>query len=542
MELKKMESKEGDNCIHHSFSYGIYPGTVFRNDDVAFDSNLEHFKQLCAVFHKYGYVQLHAVTLFGKLNCSYIINGIPAMYDSINPYDIHIYSVCKSVSQEYYIGNNKELIVYLNSIPDPIALHGLYHSDYSEMSYDQQDADIKEGLRLLHELFPHKVVDTFVAPFNKTNEDTFRVCEKYGLRVSAVEGEHLEEMIHRNFGRIMPGQVYRYHHHRFYPETTFFYYKLDVLRLDQFLETHRFRRRRICILCDRPHWAHHNSAMEIQKQLSDEFDIDIRYVVDTPCLRKDDYDILLVLFWGENLYKSWNYPKEKLIKQVSSHRWEDDPHYGPVSAPEFVKKYLDDAGFAICPSRILFEEIKPWYENLYLCGKGFAPNKFYYKGKRSGSISLCMAGNVKDPVKGVQELLIPSAEGYHLDIADSLPHEKLCEFYNQHDLYVVSSKHEADPLPLIESMACGCYPVSSYVGIAPELIRHKENGYLVKERSKEAFREAFLWCEENIGFIRKKAEEIAQEIYEKRRWEIMAENYRRLFRTVLSNQPHFIED
>ena len=107
---------------------------------------------------------------------------------------------------------------------------------------------------------------------------------------------------------------------------------------------------------------------------------------------------------------------------------------------------------------------------------------------------------------------------------------------------MVSSKHEADPLPLIESMACGCYPVSSYVGIAPELIRHKENGYLVKERSKEAFREAFLWCEENIGFIRKKAEEIAQEIYEKRRWEIMAENYRRFFRTVLSNQPHFIED
>ena len=144
-----------------------------------------------------------------------------------------------------------------------------------------------------------------------------------------------------------------------------------------------------------------------------------------------------------------------------------------------------------------------------------------------------MVGNIKDPVKGVEDILRPSAEGYHLDLANDLKHEELCEFYNNHDVYVVSSKNEADPLPLIESMACGCFPVSSYVGIAPELIRHKENGYLVKNRTVEEFKEAFLWCKENIEFIRKQEKKNAEEIFERRRWEIMAENYRQMFRKHL---------
>lgn len=737
-----------------------FESIVFRNDDVSYDSDVEHFKEFCNVFHKYGFVQLHAITLYGRTNCSYIKNGIPAMYDSIDPEDIYNYEICKSVSVDY-IGDNQELIDYLNSIPDKIGLHGLYHSDYSTMTYSQQEEDIKEGLRLLHELFPSKKIDTFIAPFNHTNADTYRVCEKYGLYVSELEGDHLEDMIARNRGPLEEGQVYRYHHHRFYPESTFYYYKLsipileeylsknsytlnratnriapsqamlsayvdffgahqwhkyaykefkhrkhayyaykyienhvkkdahilevacgtggmlyalnskgytslsgydldekaisvathiakdinadisfyvdDVIKptygnfydvivwvngmyhlnnytLDDFFYSHcrmlndggyfifdmvddaynsvplnefatqdwdkrdgerrpseykirlsskevsqiakkhnaevikyyyiqdiiprvvyviRYRRPRICFLCDRPNWAHHNSAIELKKQLSDEYYIDIKYVIEKPKIRKKEYNSILVFFWGETIYKKYNFPVKKIIKQVSSHRWEDDPMYGPCSPSEFVQKYLSDAATVICPSQILYSLLGQYCENIFLCGKGYAPEILYYKNERQGEMKLCMVGNLKDPVKGVEDILKPASRGYMIDLANDIKHEELVEFYNAHDIYVVSSKHEADPLPLIESMACGCFPVTTAIGIAPELIRHKENGYIVPERTVDAFREAFKWCNENILYIREQGRKNADEIYDKRRWEVMAESYRNMLRNHL---------
>lgn len=516
--------------------YGPFKDTIFRNDDVAYDSNLDCFRKICDIFHKYGYCQLHGIILFGRMNCSYIVNGIPAMYDSIDPYDIYNYDICRSVSSNYFIGDNKALVDYINSIPDPIALHGLFHSDYSQMSYEQQEADIKEGLRLMHMLFPHKSIDTFIAPFNHSNQDTTRICDKYGLRISAQEGEHLEEMVDRNRGIIMPGQVYRYHHHRFNPESTFFYYDLNLDKLDHYLQYHRLERPKICLLCDVPNWAFHNSAIEIKKNLSEEFDFDIKYAKDEPKINPNNYDLLYIFFWGDQKYKKWGFPYTKVIKKVSSHRWESDLRYGPCTPAEFVEKYLNDIFAVICPSKILYKKLQPYIGNLYLCGDGYSPKKFFFKNKRTGPVSLCMAGNLNDPIKGVHDILIPSAKGYQLDLADSLPHEDLCEFYNQHDLYVVSSQSESNPLPLIESMACGCFPISSRIGIAPEIIRHQENGYLVKERTPEAFADAYDWCSENIDYIRSRAYENAMEMYNNRRWEIKAENYRKVFRKIMERQ------
>lgn len=289
----------------------------------------------------------------------------------------------------------------------------------------------------------------------------------------------------------------------------------------------------ICLLCDRPNWAHHNSAVEIVNQLSDEFTFDIKYVINKEKIKSRDYDAILVFFWGEGSYKKYHFPKRKIIKQVSSHRWQDNPMYGPLTPVEFKKKYLSDCKTVICPSKILYDLLEPQVKNLFLCGKGFNPLKFLYLHDRTGEMTLCMVGNLKDPVKGVEDILVPSSQGYNLDMVNDLSHDELCEFYNNHDIYVVSSKNEADPLPLIESMACGCFPVSSYIGIAPELIRHKENGYLVKNRTIDEFREAFSWCRENLTYIRQQARKNAEELYEKRRWEVMARNYRDMFRAHL---------
>ena len=505
---------------------------VFRNDDVSVDSHLEHFKEFCEIFHKYGYTQLHAINLYGYTNCNFLTGDLPTPYEGYKNLSAIPNDKIRELSQGKFIGDNKELVDYINSIPDEIALHGLYHTNYSTMSYDEQYKDIEEGLRLLKELFPNKKVKVFVAPFNKTNKDTYKVCKVFGLRLSALEGQHLEDMIEYHDYGIKNGEIYRYHHHRFYPESTFNSYDLSLKKLDNFfaISQGKLKLPKICLLCDRPNWAHDHSAQEIKKQLSNDFDIDIKYVIKKPKLKPRKYDLIHVFFWGEDYYKKFKFPKSKIIKQVSSHRWQDNPMYGPLTPVEFQKKYLDDAKFVSCPSKILYDLLKDVCPNLFLIGKGYSPKKFYYKNGRAGEMSICWAGNIKDPVKGVEEILIPATKDkYNLNLASDLKHEELLDFYNSNDIYVVSSKNEADPLPLIESMACGCFPVANYVGIAPELIRHKENGYLVKERTVEAYQEAFEWCKNNIEYIREQDKKNAHEIYETRRWEIMAQGYKKMY-------------
>ena len=191
---------------------------------------------------------------------------------------------------------------------------------------------------------------------------------------------------------------------------------------------------------------------------------------------------------------------------------------------------MSDSYTKICPSQKLFDLLSPLTDNLFLCGEGFDADIFKYTNLRCGEMKLCMVGNLKDPVKGVVDILKPASEGLQLNLAYNIDHKKLVDFYNQNDIYVVSSRHEANPLPLIESMACGCFPVSSDVGIAREIINHKKNGYIVEERTVAAFKNAFRWCQNNIEYIRRTAAERANDLYRTRRWEIMAEKYRLMYR------------
>jgi SPX domain protein involved in polyphosphate accumulation len=67
------------------------------------------------------------------------------------------------------------------------------------------------------------------------------------------------------------------------------------------------------------------------------------------------------------------------------------------------------------------------------------------------------------------------------------------------------------------------------VGIIPELIEHQQNGYIVEERTPDAFWQAFLWCEQNLSFIRETSQERAQKCREIRNWNVCAQYWKRVY-------------
>lgn len=222
-----------------------------------------------------------------------------------------------------------------------------------------------------------------------------------------------------------------------------------------------------------------------------------------------------------------------MIKEVSSHRWEDDPRYGPCSPHEFSDKYLVDATAVICTSQRLFRLLKDVRAEVYHAQNGYDEALFYDLKRRSGNLVIGWAGNRADQVKRVAELLEPAASEFWLKTADGKrSHRTMNQFFNDIDVYAVASRHEGTPLPLLEAMAAGCFPVCTDVGVVSELIRHGENGLIV-EPSVEAFREAFAWCRDYVECVREAGVYNAS-LIQSRTWSCVAARFGEILHNALS--------
>ena len=73
------------------------------------------------------------------------------------------------------------------------------------------------------------------------------------------------------------------------------------------------------------------------------------------------------------------------------------------------------------------------------------------------------------------------------------------ELYHKIDLYVMTSVLEGNPYPLYEAMACGVPCVSTPIGVAPELITHREDGYLTRGLNATLFYERLERCWRDVS-------------------------------------------
>jgi glycosyltransferase involved in cell wall biosynthesis len=292
----------------------------------------------------------------------------------------------------------------------------------------------------------------------------------------------------------------------------------------------------ICILADKPDWAYDISARQLKRQLAHDFNIEIRYSDREPELSSSDYDLLHVCFWGESHHKAFGFDRRRIIKEVSSHRWLDDPRFGPCTPEEFAKRYLSDCDTVICTSRRLTGIVEKVFPRTFYTPNGVDIGCFGALDTiRRSNLAFGWAGNINDEVKGFWEFVEPACrERFELIAAKGeLTHRQMAKFYRKVDIFVVASRHEGEPLTLLEAMASGCFPVCVDVGIVPELVKHKENGYIVPERSVEAFRQAFEWCDNNHDQVHTAGLANARLIARERNWGISAQFYGHVYRDTL---------
>lgn len=72
--------------------------------------------------------------------------------------------------------------------------------------------------------------------------------------------------------------------------------------------------------------------------------------------------------------------------------------------------------------------------------------------------------------------------------------QKMVQLYNAIDIYVTPSLQDNLPNTIVESMACGIPCVGFNVGGIPEMIDHKENGYVAEYKNAQDFADGIIWA------------------------------------------------
>ncbi|WP_347272951.1 glycosyltransferase [Candidatus Kuenenia sp.] len=121
--------------------------------------------------------------------------------------------------------------------------------------------------------------------------------------------------------------------------------------------------------------------------------------------------------------------------------------------------------------------------------------------------------------------------------------KQLSIIYSMADLFVITSLEDNLPNTVLESMACGTPVVGFNIGGIPDMIEHKETGYLAKPKDIDDLTKGINWIisssEETKLNLSKKCRKKVEELYA---LEIQANNYRKLYEELYEKHQSILKN
>lgn len=336
-------------------------------------------------------------------------------------------------------------------------------------------------------------------------------------------------------------------------------------------------RPKLALVVDVYNWCFWNISKQLEKYLSDKFNIEIVVMEDY----NDIYDALIYLkkfdlihfFWrgsllGINEEDDWSFTqkygisytyfkneilsKMHITTSIYDHLYLDNDI-------EYTKKILDIAKEYTASSNILNDI----YQKLDIrkpevtVTDGIDLDKFYctndakYVDIKNRKIIFGWVGNSAwnaDEVdfKGFNTIIKPALdelikEGYPIDtyFADKqirqIPFDEMNNYYNSIDVILCASKAEGTPNPVLEAMATGTVVISTNVGIVPDALGKNQSKYILAERTKDELKKKIIMLIENLDSIEKLKEENLKRI-KNWSWQIKANEFGKFFENCLNNE------
>ena len=168
------------------------------------------------------------------------------------------------------------------------------------------------------------------------------------------------------------------------------------------------------------------------------------------------------------------------------------------------RKGIDVLFQAIAKLRLELPKVK-----LHLVGSGYL-NQFQLLAKKLGIEKLVVFHD------WVNDLMLPA-------------------YYKSADFCVFPSKYESFGIVFLEAMASGTPIIATPVGVAPEIIRHGENGMLVEPNNPDTLARAILWLSYD-HHLRMKLSQNALKTAAKYSWDNIADQYIALYEDIIKRR------
>lgn len=332
---------------------------------------------------------------------------------------------------------------------------------------------------------------------------------------------------------------------------------------------------KIAIIIDKEGWAFFNTAEQIKKYLCNFYDIEI-ILMDVfgdnavkLILYGTEYDLMFFMWRGIISWLNDDFARYYINKLGFEYE-------------EFIEKYLRKRNIVTAVydhlfidseterTKFILENIKDYtvsslkLKNIYdkydkkpsyVIADGVDLELFKMKSAtkydriEEKTLIIGWTGNSKftdendDDLKGLNKIILPAIkelneEGYNIELeaADRnvkmIPHNEMPDFYNNIDIYVVASRTEGTPNPILEAMACGVPIISTDVGIVPEVFGNKQKEFII-ERSKDELKKKIIKIINNKNILKELSQENLKQIQDWS-WKNKCEMFKNFFDSNLN--------
>ena len=280
-----------------------------------------------------------------------------------------------------------------------------------------------------------------------------------------------------------------------------------------------------------------------------------------------NYDLVYIPVWGiQQLFHRW-YPSIKTPIAFSMHgvaelfNWNlETLTHRPINSnqvehcciPKEVQNVLNSQHVVSCVSRELIDLLRPQTScSLMYTPCGVDLDTFYkpFKTHKNLTVICPTKPEFQDTyisctthgydvkrwhlVKKIQELL-PNIEFKFLPKRLAL--DEMPEFYYQGNVILCLSHSEGGPLGILEAGAMGVVPISTPVGITPEVIIPNFNGRLLASQTENDLVDEVVYTLQRWDNISQMQRNIQETILASRSWEYVISSWDKFFEEAVKNE------
>jgi len=288
---------------------------------------------------------------------------------------------------------------------------------------------------------------------------------------------------------------------------------------------------KILIISDVYGWAWYIKSLQIKRYLSDDFKIDIVWVLGKNRISKAPLNYDAYITYGYSYIGLLrNIPRNKKSTGVTAHR-EKSQMLKVINKMKLAK-------YVHANSILLYNELYKYgiTKNVYYLPNGV--NEEIFKEIKpipvSKDITIGHVGK-KSNRKGQKQYIIPAIQKskakrvlHFNNFQNAIPHNKMVNIHNSYDVFICASLEDGTPNGALEAASCGRPILSNRIGNMPEFIENGVNGFLV-EKNVDSYVKKIKWFRNNREKMKEMGKNARKTIEEEWTWKIQSEKYRAMF-------------